>query len=253
MTVSDFQRLFQYDGWANAQVVARLGDLANAPLRCMRWMGHVIAAEALWLARLKKLQPPVPVWPEFFDDRRSRPPRFIVDDVVALLARTPATLDALLRGLPNTWTTRNEGRDTWTATDIVAHLIDGERNDWIPRVRMIMQHGNTRTFVPFEMSGYLKERDEKTLTHLLDEFARLRLENVAQLRALNLRARDLQRRGRHPELGPVTLLQLLTTWAAHDLTHLHQLSRVMAQQYREAVGPWRVYLGVMQCAGHSTK
>lgn len=176
-----------------------------------------------------------------------------LDDQVALLTRTPAAFDALLRGLPDSWTTRNEGRDTWTATDIVAHLIDGERTDWLPRVRMIRDYGDARTFVPFEMSGYLRERDGKTMAQLLDEFARARSDNLAELRALDLSAQDLQRAGRHPELGPVTLSQLLATWAAHDLTHLHQLSRVMAHQYREAVGPWGAYMGVMRCAGHSVK
>lgn len=176
-----------------------------------------------------------------------------LDDQIALLARTPAAFDALLRGLSDTWITRDEGRDTWTAADIVAHLIDGERTDWIPRVKMIMQYADARTFVPFEMNGYLKARDGKTMAQLLDEFARARSENLAELRALNLSAQDLQRPGRHPEFGAVTLSQLLATWAAHDLTHLHQLSRVMAYQCREAVGPWSAYLGVMHCAGHSVK
>jgi hypothetical protein len=176
-----------------------------------------------------------------------------LDDQVALLARMPPAFDALLRGLPDSWTTRNEGRDTWTATDIVAHLIDGERTDWLPRVRMIMEYGDTRSFVPFEMSGYLKEREGKTMAQLLDEFALARSENLAELRALNLGARHLQLPGQHPELGPVTLSQLLVTWAAHDLTHLHQLSRVLAHQYRAAVGPWCAYLGVMRCTGHSVK
>jgi hypothetical protein len=177
-------------------------------------------------------------------------------ETVSLLARTPAALDALLRDLPETWTTRNEGESTWSAFDIVAHLIHAEHTDWMPRARMIMQFGESKTFEPFDREGYLRESQSKSrgkpLAQLLDEFARVRSENLSELRALNLRPEDLERRGRHPAFGAVTLSQLLATWAVHDLTHLHQISRVLAHQYREAVGPWSVYLGVLQCAGHSS-
>jgi hypothetical protein len=172
-------------------------------------------------------------------------------DTIALLARTPAALDALLRGLPETLTHRDEGEDTWTPFDIVGHLIHGERTDWMPRTRLILEHGDTRPFEKFERLGHVDESRGKSLGELLDHFARLRSENLAELRALNLGPSDLDRRGHHPGLGSVTLSQLLATWAAHDLSHLHQLSRVMASQYRDAVGPWSAYLGVMQCAGHS--
>jgi len=174
-----------------------------------------------------------------------------LDHTVQLLARTPATLDALLRDLPQTWTSRNEGENTWSAFDIVGHLIHGERTDWMPRAKMILQFGETRAFEPFDRFAQARESEGKSLEQLLDEFARLRRENLIELRALNLRPQDLARRGRHPALGVVTLSELLATWAAHDLTHLHQISRVMAHQYREAVGPWSKYLGVLQCAGHS--
>lgn len=173
-------------------------------------------------------------------------------DLIALLARTPATLDTLLRSLPETWTRRNEGANTWTAFDIVGHLIHGERTDWMPRARMILQFGDTRAFEPFDRLAQERDSRGQSLPALLDEFARLRSENLDQLRALNLQPSDLERRGRHPALGPVTLSQLLSTWAAHDLTHLHQLSRVMACQCRESVGPWTRFLGVMSCAGHSS-
>jgi DinB superfamily len=172
-------------------------------------------------------------------------------ETVALLIRTPAALDALLRGLPDRWALSNEGKDTWSPFDIVGHLIFGERTDWMPRVRIILQSGETRPFDPFDRFAQEKESQDKSLEQLLDTFARLREENLAELRALNLKPQDLQRRGRHPELGVVTLSQLLATWAVHDLTHLHQLSRVLAHQYREAVGPWSVYLGVLRCQGHS--
>jgi hypothetical protein len=172
-------------------------------------------------------------------------------DTIALLARTPAALDVLLRDLPESWTHRNEGGESWSAFDIVGHLIHGERTDWIPRARIILEHGESRPFDRFDRLAQNRESAGKTLPQLLDEFARLRAENLEQLRAFDLQPRDLERRGTHPVLGTVTLSNLLQTWAAHDLTHLHQLSRVMAHQLRDEVGPWTVFLGVMQCAGHS--
>ena len=170
----------------------------------------------------------------------------------SLLARTPATLNALLRDLPDSWISRNEGENTFTPFDVVGHLLHGERADWIPRVKMILQHGESRAFEPFDRHGHQREVQGKSLGQLLDEFARVRAENLRELDSLNLQPADLDRRGRHPAFGPVTLSQLLATWAAHDLTHLHQLSRVMAHQYRQAVGPWSAYLGVLQCQGHSS-
>jgi hypothetical protein len=133
----------------------------------------------------------------------------------------------------------------------VGHLIHGERADWMPRARMILQFGESRAFEPFDRWAQARESEGKTLDQLLDEFARWRSQNLADLRGLNLRPEDLTRRGRRPSLGVVTLQELLATWATHDLTHLHQISRVMAHQYRDAVGPWSKYLGVLQCAGHS--
>ncbi len=177
---------------------------------------------------------------------------FKLDKTVAVLTRTPAALDALLRGLPESWVRSNEGKDTWSAFDIVGHLIVGERTDWMARVRVILEHGEARPFDPFDRFAQSKESHNKALEQLLDDFARLRRENVAALQALNLQPEDLSRRGRHPALGVVTLQQLLATWAVHDLTHVHQLSRVMAHQYRDAVGPWSAYLGVLQCGGHSS-
>jgi DinB family protein len=172
-------------------------------------------------------------------------------DTIALLARTPATLDALLRDLPESWTSRDEGAGTWSVFDIVGHLNHGERTDWMPRARMILEFGETRAFEPFDRWGQERESAGKSLGHLLDEFARLRSQCLAELRALNLQKEELERRGRHPALGGVSLSQLLATWAVHDLTHLHQISRVMARQYDAAVGPWHAYLGVLKCAGHS--
>jgi len=181
---------------------------------------------------------------------------FNLADTVALLSRTPATLDLWLRGLPDSWVRSNEGlsndgSDTWSAFDIVGHLIAGERNDWMPRARIILEKGEARPFDPFDRFAQARESQGKSLHQLLDEFTRLRRENLAALQALNLQPQDLTRRGTHPALGAVALSELLATWAVHDLTHLHQLSRVMARQYRGAVGPWSAYLGVLHCAGHS--
>jgi hypothetical protein len=176
-----------------------------------------------------------------------------LNDTVSLLARTPLALNALLRDLPDTWTLRNEGDKTWSAFDVVGHLIHGERADWVPRVKMILEFGETRAFEPFDRWGHEREVKGKSLGQLLDEFARVRAENLDKLRAFNLQPEDLEKRGRHPALGVVTLSQLLATWPMHDMTHLHQISRIMAYQYHDTVGPWEAYLGVMQCDGHSAK
>lgn len=174
-----------------------------------------------------------------------------LDQTVALLQKTPRSFDALLRDLPDEWTRANEGPNTWSPYDIVGHLIHGERTNWMARAKMILEFGETRTFGRFDRLAQERESQGKPLGMLLDEFALVRSKNLDELRALKLQPSDLQKRGRHPVFGPVTLGQLLATWAAHDLTHLHQISRVMAHQYRDAVGPWNAYLGVLQCAGHS--
>jgi hypothetical protein len=170
---------------------------------------------------------------------------------IALLERTPAALDALLRDLPEAWTLPNEGENSWSVFDVIGHLIHGELTDWMPRARRILESGESRAFDPFDRDAQFRDGTGKSLSQLLDEFAELRAQGLDALRALNLSEDDLARRGRHPSFGPVTLSQLLATWAAHDLTHLHQISRILAHQYREAVGPWSAYLGVLQCAGHS--
>jgi hypothetical protein len=172
---------------------------------------------------------------------------------ISLLTRTPASLNVLLRDLPENWTFCNEGENTWCAFEVVAHLIYGERADWIPRAKFLLQFGETRAFEPFDRQGHVRASQGKSLPQLLDEFVRARSESLDQLRALNLQPEDLERRGRHPAFGPVTLSQHLATWAVHDLTHLHQISRIMAHQYREAVGPWRADLGVLECNGHSSR
>jgi hypothetical protein len=170
---------------------------------------------------------------------------------IALLSRTHATLNALLRDLPDNWTMHNEGGETFTVPNVIGHLIHADHANWLPRTRMILEHGETRPFEPFDRRGHVKECEGRTLPQLLDEFAHVRSAALDELRALNLQPAQLALRGSHTTFGAVTLAQLLATWAAHDLTHMHQISRIMAHQYREAVGPWSAFLGVLQCNGHS--
>ena len=175
-----------------------------------------------------------------------------LEQTIALLSRTPAALDGLLRGLPESWTHRGEGEDTWTVFDVVGHLIYADRENWMPRARRILQFGEEQPFDSFDRQGHVRESQGKSLSQVLDEFARVREGCLVDLRALNLTSEQMTKRGRHPALGPVTLSELLATWAAHDMTHLHQISRILAHQYREAVGPFAAYLGVLQCGGHSS-
>lgn len=174
-----------------------------------------------------------------------------LENTIALLSRTPAALDALLRGLPAAWTEAGEGDGTWSVSTVIAHLIHAEHDDWMPRAAVILQSGETQPFPPFPRDGYLHFKQGKSLGELLDDFAAVRAQNLLDVKALNLTPDDLRRTGNHPTFGPVTLSQLLATWAAHDLTHLHQIARIMAYQYHEAVGPWTRFLGVMQCTAHS--
>lgn len=170
---------------------------------------------------------------------------FDLNEGIAVLERTPATFRALLTGLPDVWTARNEGPDTFSPYDNVGHLIHGERTDWIPRARIILAQGANRRFEPYDRFAQIRESKGKNLEQLLDEFAKLRTENLTTLRGWNLTDRELALEGEHPELGTVTLRQLLATWVAHDLGHVAQTTRVMAKQYRDAVGPWRAYLPVL--------
>jgi hypothetical protein len=173
---------------------------------------------------------------------------FVLGDAIALLARTPATLDVLLRGLPDGWSVAHEGGDTWSPFDVIGHLIHGERTDWVPRAKIILEHGETRAFDKFNRLAQFAESEDRTLASLLEEFAVLRQDNLRELAALRLTEADLDRRGRHPELGAVTLRQLLATWVAHDLDHVMQISRVLARQYSDEVGPWRAYLRIISGA-----
>lgn len=170
---------------------------------------------------------------------------FTLNDGIAVLERTPAVLRTLLAGLPASWTDATEGADTWSPYVVVGHLIHGERADWIARSEIILAQGADRRFTPFDREAQFRESAGKSLGELLDEFAALRAANLQVLRGWQLTDAHLALHGEHPAFGPVTLRQLLATWVAHDLGHLVQINRVMARQYREAIGPWRAYLSVM--------
>jgi hypothetical protein len=171
--------------------------------------------------------------------------RFDLANAIAVLERTPATFRALLAGRPEAWTSPNEGPDTFSAFDNLGHLVHGERTDWIPRARTILEHGGARPFEPFDRFAQAHESRGKSVRDLLDELEALRAQNLETLRGWRLTARELALEGEHPALGRVTLAQLLATWAVHDLGHLAQTSRVMAKQYRDEVGPWRAYLPIL--------
>jgi len=170
---------------------------------------------------------------------------FRFDDALPVLRRTPATLRALLTGLPDAWTRATEGPGTWSPFDVVGHLIHGERTDWVPRIEHLLEHGETLAFPPFDREAMFAASKGRALADLLDEFATLRAASLARLDALKLTPADLARRGRHPEFGVVTLGQHLATWVAHDLSHVGQIVRVMGKQYAIAVGPWRAYLPML--------
>jgi len=166
-------------------------------------------------------------------------------DLVAVLERTPGGLAALLKGLPEGWTRATEGANTWSPHDVVGHLIHGERVNWIPRARHILA-GETRPFDPFDRTAEFTQNQGRPLPELLEAFASLRKENLAVLAGLNLSQEDLERPGQHPDLGRVTLGQLLATWAVHDLDHLGQVARTMAKVCVHAVGPWAGYLSILK-------
>lgn len=174
---------------------------------------------------------------------------FSLRHALEILDRTPATFRSLLGGLSDAWTAPNEGPDTFSAFDNLGHVIHGERTDWILRARIILAQGENRRFEPYDRFAQYRESEGKSTAQLLDEFAQLRAENVATLRGWKLTDRELALEGEHPALGAVTLRQLLATWVAHDLGHIAQTSRVLAKQYREAVGPWRAYLPVLDRGG----
>jgi hypothetical protein len=170
---------------------------------------------------------------------------FQIGDAVEILSRTPDTLNRLLRNLPDAWVFNNEGPDTWSAFDIIGHLIHGEVTDWIPRAEIILEHGESRAFEPFDRFAHREKSKDRSADELLDEFSMLRQKSLTTLAQMNIKPDQLSLRGTHPELGVVTLSQLLATWVAHDLSHVAQAARVMSRQYTDAVGPWKAYLPIL--------
>jgi hypothetical protein len=171
--------------------------------------------------------------------------KYSLEKSYEILERTPIVLNTLLRGLSDEWITGNEGQDTFSPYDVVGHLIHGEKTDWRDRATMILEHGLAKTFVPYDRFAQYEESKGKTLQQLLSEFEVLRIKNMKWFRSLNLTETDLDKKGLHPVLGQVTLRQLLSTWVIHDLTHIAQVTRVMAKQYKEEMGPWLEFFRIM--------
>jgi len=170
---------------------------------------------------------------------------FQLQHAIDLLSRTPSTLNSMLRDVPESWLVQNEGPETWSPYDIVGHLIHGEETDWIPRAKIILEYGEARAFEPFDRVAMFEKSKGKSIAELLDTFTVLRKQSLHELDEMNLTPELLEKRGKHPDLGIVTMKQLLATWVVHDLGHVRQVVRVTAKQYREAVGPWTAYLSIL--------
>jgi hypothetical protein len=171
---------------------------------------------------------------------------FDLEKSMEILERTPAVLHTLLQDISEDWTSPNEGVDSWSVYDIVGHLIHGEKTDWIPRAEIILSENGSKEFKPFDRFAQFEESKGKSLQQLLIEFEILREFNLQYLRSKNIKPGLLESKGIHPAFGEVSLSQLLSTWVVHDLNHIAQISRVMAKQYKEAVGPWVEYLGILK-------
>ncbi len=172
--------------------------------------------------------------------------QYNIKDAVSILGRTPKLLRTMLEGLPEEWLNNNEGEDTWSPYDVVGHLVHGERTDWIGRMNIILSDAEDKTFKPFDRFAQFEDSKGKTITMLLNEVAELREQNLNTLQEKGIREEDFARTGIHPAFGEVKLSQLLSTWVVHDLSHIAQISRVMAKQYKEAVGPWQEYLSILK-------
>lgn len=170
---------------------------------------------------------------------------FGIEKAIEILERTPGTLKALLWGLNDEWTRNNEGPDTWSPFDVVGHLLHGEKTDWIPRLKIMLSEAEVKVFTPFDRFAQFKDSEGKTIDNLLDEFEEMRISNLRFLKTAGIDENDFNRKATHPSLGEVTLENLLSTWAVHDLGHIAQISRVMAKQWKKEVGPWVEYLGVL--------
>ena len=171
--------------------------------------------------------------------------QFSLDKSIEILERTPYSLSVMLKDLDGDWIMNNEGPETFSPYDVLGHLIHGEKTDWRPRLTMIREHGLSRTFVPYDRFAQYRESEGKSMTELLEEFSTLRKENMIWLKSLQLTPDDFAKEGMHPVLGKVSMQQLLATWVVHDLTHIAQISRVMAKQYKEEIGPWVEFFRVL--------
>lgn len=172
--------------------------------------------------------------------------KFNLNKSIEILERTPSVVETMLKGISEEWVQTNEGPDTWSPYDIVGHYIHGEKTDWIPRLELILSDDPNKKFEPFDRFAQSRDSKGKSLQQLMDEFKAIRQENIIKLKSKNLTEKDFTRTGVHPKFGEVTIAQLLSTWVAHDLNHIAQISRVMAKQYKAEVGPWTEYLRILQ-------
>jgi hypothetical protein len=172
--------------------------------------------------------------------------RFQISEAVEVLEQTPAVMDALLRGRSSAWLNCRIDHAAFSPLDVLGHLIFGEITDWIPRARIIVECQKSRTFDPFDRYGFAPIIQGKTVDELLNEFAKARSQSLEALQALALNDEKLDLPGVHPELGDVTMRQLIATWVVHDLGHIAQVTRIMANEYRDEVGPWRAYISIIQ-------
>jgi hypothetical protein len=171
---------------------------------------------------------------------------FNLNEAIEILERTPETLEYFLTGLSNGWLYCNEGKGTWNTHEVVEHLIQGEKVNWIPRLELILYKGKEMPFLPFDREAHLNNDSKRTIDESLQEFKNLRLQNIAKLKKTIKQPDQLDKQGVHPELGEVKASELLSTWVAHDLTHISQIVRIFAERYRQDVGPWEAYLGVLK-------
>jgi hypothetical protein len=171
---------------------------------------------------------------------------FKIEEAIEILERTPQTLSSLLTGLSNEWIYSNEGESTWRPFDVVGHLIEAEKYNWIPRIEMILTKGESETFPPFDRFSQLRQNKEKTINQLLSEFTILRQQNLETLKAIVTEQTNLNQTGIHPDFGVVKLSEQLSTWTTHDLSHIAQITRIMANRYHDDVGPWKTYLRIMK-------
>ena len=171
--------------------------------------------------------------------------KFSIDKSIEILERTPAVLKTLLEGLSDEWVMNNEGPETFSPYDVIGHLIHGEKTDWVVRAKIILEFGLSKPFVPWNRFAQYEESEGKSLQQLLNVFEKVRKDNMNWFKSLQLTDEDLERKGLHPVLGEITLRNLLSTWVVHDLTHIAQITRVMAKQYKEEMGPWPEFFRIL--------